>query len=182
MNIEFLQTLVVEELRNLYDADSQLSQMLPKMERASLSSEVEKAIHRRRELEQNQTGRLIEILSRFATPPDGGHCHAIRGLLEEAEEVLRRESGVYPARLEPRLLAILRKAGYHRIAALKCVITVVHLLGAEEIERTLADCLAEEIEADQFISALANDELRMIVANSFDETSTVLDALKQYAK
>jgi ferritin-like metal-binding protein YciE len=50
VNIEFLHTLVIEELRNLYDADSQLSAMLPKMERASLSSEVEKAVHRRREL------------------------------------------------------------------------------------------------------------------------------------
>jgi ferritin-like metal-binding protein YciE len=69
MNIEFLHTLVVEELRNLYDADSQLSEMLPKMERASLSSEVQKAIQRRRELEQNQTGRLVEILAKLETLP-----------------------------------------------------------------------------------------------------------------
>jgi hypothetical protein len=48
-------------------------------------------------------------LARFETVPGGGQCHAMRGLLEEAEEVLRRESGVYPARLEPRLLAVSRK-------------------------------------------------------------------------
>ena len=47
MNVEFLQTLVVEELRNLYDADSQLAEMLPRMERESLSSELEQAIYRR---------------------------------------------------------------------------------------------------------------------------------------
>jgi ferritin-like metal-binding protein YciE len=181
MNIEFLHTLLVEELRNLHDADSQLSEMLPKMERASLSSEVQKAIQRRRELEQNQTGRLVDILAKLETVPGGGRCHVMRGLLEEAEETLRRESGVYPARLEPRLLAVLRKAGHLRTATLKCVIAVIHLLGANEIENTLRDCLLEEIEADQFISALADDELRLIVASSLDETTTALDALKRYA-
>jgi ferritin-like metal-binding protein YciE len=180
MNIEFLQTLVVEELRNLYDADSQLSEMLPRMERASLSSEVQKAIHRRRELEQNQTGHLVEILARLETVPGGGQCHVMRGLLEEAEEVLRRESGVYPARLEPRLLAVLRKAGHLRMAALKCVIAIAHLLEANEIENTLADCLSQEIEADQFISALADAELGLIAASSIDDTTNALGALKQY--
>ena len=181
MNIEFLQTLVVEELRNLCDADSQLSGMLPQMERASLSSEVQKAIHRRRELEQNQTGRIVEILARFESLPGGGQCHAMRGLLEEAEEVLRRESGVYPARIEPRLLAVLRKVGHLRIASLKCVIAIAHLLEANEIESTLTDCLSQEIEADQFISALADNELRLIAANSLDETTNALEALKQYS-
>ena len=64
MNVEFLPTLIFEELRNLHDADSQLSDMLPQMERTSLSLEVQKAIHRRRELEQNQTGRLVGILAK----------------------------------------------------------------------------------------------------------------------
>ena len=181
MNIEFLQTLVIEELRNLYDADSQLSAILPRMERRSLSSEVGKAIHRRRELEQNQTGRLVKVLARLEVPPSGGNCQAMRGLLEEAVEVLHRESGTYPARLEPRLLAVLRKAGHLRIASLKCVIDVVHLLEAAEIEKTLADCLSEEIEADEFVSGLAETELRLIVANSADETSSALEALRQYS-
>jgi ferritin-like metal-binding protein YciE len=180
MNIEFLQTLI-EELRNLCDADLQLAGMLPQMDRASLSPQVRKAIYRRRELEKNQTDRLVGILVRFDVVPTGGHCHAMRRLLEEAEEMLRRESGVYPARLEPRLLAMLRKVGQQRIAGLKCAIRIVHLLEANEIENTLADCVAQEVEADQFTSALADDMLRLIVANSADETTSALDALKQYS-
>jgi ferritin-like metal-binding protein YciE len=181
MNVEFLQTLIIEELRNLCDADLQLSKRLPQMERASLSPEVRKAIYRRRELEQNQTERLIGILARFEVVPEGGHCHAMRGLLEEAEEMLRRESGVYPARLEPRISAFLRKIGHQRMAAMKSVIAIVHLLEANEIESTLGDCLAQEIEADRFIAALGDDMLRLIVANSADETTSALEALKQYA-
>ncbi|HEY5744115.1 MAG TPA: DUF892 family protein [Terrimicrobiaceae bacterium] len=180
MNIEFLQTLVVEELRNLCDADSQLSEMLPKMERASLSPEVAKAIYCRRELEKSQTDLLVGILGRFNVRPSGGHCHAMRGLLEEAEEVLRRESGVYPARLEPRLLAVLRKVAHLRITALNCVIAVTRLLEATEIEKTLADCVSQEVEADRFVAGLADDMLRLIVANSIDETASALKALNQY--
>jgi len=67
------------------------------------------------------------------------------------------------------------------MATLKCVIAIVHLLQADEIENTLADCLSQEIEADRFVSALADDMLRLIVANSLDETANALDALKQYS-
>jgi ferritin-like metal-binding protein YciE len=181
VNIEFLPVLIVEELRTLFDADLQLSETLPEMERASLSPQVRKAINRRRELEQNQSRSLVQILARFDAQPGGGQCHAMRGLLGEAEEVLRRESGMYPARLEPRLLGVLRKAGHLRMATLKNLIAVAHLLEAHEIKKTLNDCLSEEVEADRFVSALADDMLRLMVANSPDETATALDALAQYS-
>ncbi|HEY5742442.1 MAG TPA: DUF892 family protein [Terrimicrobiaceae bacterium] len=181
MNIEFLPVLIVEEIRTLFDADLQLSEMLPKMERASLSPQVRKAINRRRELEEAQRSRLEEILARFEAMPVGGHCHAMRGLLGEAQEVLSRESGMYPARLEPRLLGVLRKAGHLRMANLKCVIAVAQLLKAEEIEKTLAECLSQELEADGFVSALNDDVLRLIVANSPDETASALKALDRYS-
>jgi len=78
-------------------------------------------------------------------------------------------------------LAVLRKAGHLRIATLKCVIPIAHLLEADEIENTLANCLSEEIEADRFVSALADTELRLIVASSLDETTNALEALKQFS-
>jgi len=79
-----------------------------------------------------------------------------------AEEVLRRESGSTPARLEPRLLCVLRKAGHLRMA-------------------TLRNCLSQEIEADRFVSALTDDILRLMIANSPGETANALDALEQYS-
>jgi hypothetical protein len=60
------------------------------------------------------------------------------------------------------------------------------LFGARECIRfirtmaPLADCLSQEIEADQFISALADDEPRLILANSVNETASALEALKRY--
>ena len=43
--------------------------------------------HRRRELEQNQTGLLVGTLARLEVLPFGGQSHAMRGFLEEAEKV-----------------------------------------------------------------------------------------------
>ncbi len=181
MNIEFLPVLIVEEVRTLFDADSQFSTMLPEMERASLSPQVRKAINRRRDLEQFQSMALIEILARFHAQPGGGQCHAMRGLIAEAEEVLRRESGMYPARLEPRLLGVLRKAGHLRMAALKNLIAVAQLLEAHEIKKTLEDCLSQEVETDRFVAALTDDMLRLMTANSHGETTNALDALQRYS-
>ena len=76
---------------------------------------------------------------------------------------------------------VLRKIGHQRIATLKCVIAIAHLLEAHEVENTLADCVSEEIEADGFVSALADEVLRLTVANSLDETTNALEALKRYA-
>ena len=180
MNIEFLPVLIVEELRTLFDADLQLSEMLPEMERASLSPQVRKAINRSRELEQNQSRSLVEIFARFDALPGGGQCHAMRGLLGEAEEVLRRESGMYPARLEPRLFGMLRKAGHLRMATLKNLIAVAHFSRPTKLRMTLDDCLSQETEADRFVSSLTDDMLRLMIANSPDETTNALDALARY--
>jgi ferritin-like metal-binding protein YciE len=181
VNIEFLPVLIVEEVRTLIDADPKLSEMLPEMERASLSPQVRKAINRRRDLEQNQSKSLAEILARFDAHPSGGQCHAMRGLIGEAEEVLRRESGMYPARLEPRLLGVLRKAGHLRMAALKNLIAVAQLLEAHEIKKTLDECLSQEVEADRLVSGLTDDMLRLMTATSHGETHNALDALERYS-
>jgi ferritin-like metal-binding protein YciE len=181
VNIEFLPVLIVEEVRTLFDADSKLSEMLPEMERASLSPQVRKAINRRRDLEQSQSKSLAEILARFDAHPSGGQCHAMRGLIGEAEEVLRRESGMYPARLEPRLLGVLRKVGHLRMAALKNLIAVAQLLEAHEIKKTLEDCLSQEVEADRFVADLTDDMLRLMTASSHGETANALDALQRYS-
>lgn len=181
VNIELLPVLIVEEVRTLFDADSKLSEMLPEMERASLSPQVRKAINRRRDLEQSQSKSLAEILARFDAHPSGGQCHTMRGLIGEAEEVLRRESGMYPARLEPRLLGVLRKVGHLRMAALKNLIAVAQLLEAHEIKKTLEDCLSQEVEADRFVADLTDDMLRLMTANSHGETANALDALQRYS-
>jgi ferritin-like metal-binding protein YciE len=181
VNIEFLPVLIVEEVRTLLNADSQLSARLPDMERASLSPQVRKAITRRRDLEQSQSKSLEQILARFDAHPSGGQCHTMRGLIGETEEVLGRESGMYPARLEPRLLGVLRKAGHLRMAALKNLIAVAGLLEAHEIKKTLEECLSEEVEADRFVSGLTEDMLRLMTANSPGETTDALDALQRYS-
>ena len=76
---------------------------------------------------------------------------------------------------------MLRKAGHLRMATLKNLISVAHLLQAHEIEKTLGDCLSQEIEADRFVSALTDDMLRLMIANSPGETANALDALEQYS-
>ena len=88
---------------------------------------------------------------------------------------------MYPARIEPRLLTVLRKVGHLRLASLKCVIALAHLLEASEVEHILKECVSQEMNADEFISALADDMLRLIVADSADETDSALEALKQYS-
>ena len=75
---------------------------------------------------------------------------------------------------------MLRKVGHLRAASLKCAMAVANLLEADEVESTLNDCLTQEIEADEFISALADDMLRLIVASSADETASALEALKKF--
>ena len=76
---------------------------------------------------------------------------------------------------------MLRKAGHLRMATLRNLIAVAHLLQAHEIESTLGDCLSQEIEADRFVSALTDDILRLMIANSPGETANTLDALEQYS-
>ena len=88
MKVETLRDFYIEELKDLYNAESQLMKALPKMVKAATSPDLKSAFENHFEETRGHVDRLETIFKGLEKSPKGKHCKAMEGLLAEGEEVL----------------------------------------------------------------------------------------------
>src|SRR5205814_7488874 len=92
MPVTTLEDLLVEQVRDLYDAEKQLVRALPKMAEAANSEDLQQAIQNHLEETKNQVSRLERVFQELDTPAKGKACKAMRGLIEEGGEEAEGDS------------------------------------------------------------------------------------------
>jgi ferritin-like metal-binding protein YciE len=92
MTMTTLEDLLVEQVRDLYDAEKQLVCALPKMAEAASSKDLKQAIQSHPEETKTQVSRLARIFEKLDKPVKGKACKAMRGLVEEGDEALDGKS------------------------------------------------------------------------------------------
>ena len=155
MKLDSLETLYVEELRDLYNAENQLLKALPKMAKAASSPELKQAFEEHLEQTQEHVARLEEIFEKLDKKPTGKTCKAMKGLIEEGSEVLEEE-GEEPV-LDAAIIAAAQKVEHYEIASYGTVRTFAEILGEEDAVELLQQTLDEESEADQRLTELAEE-------------------------
>src|ERR1700758_3149390 len=88
MKLNKLKKLYLEELRDLYSAETQLVKALPKMAKGASSAELKQAFETHLEQTKEHVERLEEIFDRLDEKPSGKICQAMKGLIEEGSEML----------------------------------------------------------------------------------------------
>src|ERR1700680_730262 len=91
MKLDTLKNLYLEELRDLYSAETQLVKALPKMAKGASSAELKQAFGSQLEETKEHVERLDEIFARLEEKPTGKTCKAMKGLIEEGSEMLEQE-------------------------------------------------------------------------------------------
>ncbi len=148
-----LQEMFVEEIRDAYDGEKQLSRALPKMAKAATSRDLSDAFsHHLRETE-GQIATLETVFELLGEKPKGKHCSGIAGILEEGQAIL--EEKLEPATLDACLVAAAQRAEHYEIAAYGSLVAWAKTLGRGEIADHLQTILTQEKLADQKLSALA---------------------------
>jgi ferritin-like metal-binding protein YciE len=149
MKLDSLKKLYVEELRDIYSAETQLVKALPKMAKGASSGELKQAFEDHLEQTKEHVERLEEIFSRLDEKPTGKTCKGMKGLIEEGTEMLEEkgEESVLDAGL----------IEHYEIAAYGTVRTFANLLGEEEAADLLQQTLDEEGETDKQLSELAEE-------------------------
>lgn len=155
MKLGSLQELYVEELKDLYSAENQLLQALPKMAKAASSPELSAAFEEHREQTRDQVERLDKVFQKLGVNPKGKKCQAMEGLIEEGQELL--EADAAPAVLDAALIAAAQKVEHYEIAGYGTVRTYARLLGDEAAADLLQQTLDEESAADEKLTGLAEN-------------------------
>jgi ferritin-like metal-binding protein YciE len=155
MKLDSLETLYVEELRDLYNAENQLLKALPKMAKAASSPELKQAFVEHLEQTQEHVARLDEIFEKLDKKPTGKTCKAMKGLIEEGSEILEEEGE--ESVLDAAIIAAAQKVEHYEIASYGTVRTFAEILGEEDAVELLQQTLDEEGEADQRLTELAEE-------------------------
>ncbi len=157
MKINTLQDLYVEELRDIYNAETQLVKALPKVAQAATSDELRTAVEDHLEQTKEQIERLDQIFESLGAASKGKKCKAMEGLLEECSELL--EEDIAEPVLDAALIAACQRVEHYEIAVYGTLATFAKLLGRDEDADLLGQTLDEEKEADEMLTDIAESTI-----------------------
>ena len=153
MALDSLKQLYVEQLRDLYSAETQILKALPKMAERASHAELKAAFQTHLRQTEEQVRRLEGIFQELGESSSGHHCKGMEGLLKEGEEMLREKAD--PDVLDAGLIAAAQRVEHYEIAGYGCVRTYANTLGLQGQARTLQTTLDEEGQTDKDLTALA---------------------------
>lgn len=159
MQIDNLEKLFVEQLKDIYNAEKQIVRALPRMSKAAGDQELKKAFDTHLRDTEKQVDRLEQIFNDLGTKAQGKKCLGMEGLIEEAKELLQED--VDEAVLDAGLIAAAQKVEHYEMAAYGCLKTYARLLGNDTAVKLLEQTLSEEKNADQLLTEIAERSINV---------------------
>jgi ferritin-like metal-binding protein YciE len=153
MSLDSLEKLFIEELRDIYNAEKQLTRALPRMAKAAESEELQEAFNLHTRETEGQIQRLERVFKEVGQAVRGKKCKGMEGLIEEGKEKMEEEAE--PQVLDAALIAAAQKVEHYEIAAYGCLRTYAELLGYTEAAQLLQQNLEEEEATDKKLNSLA---------------------------
>jgi Mn-containing catalase len=155
---EALEELLVEQLRDLLNAEGQLVKALPKMAEAANSEALTLAFETHLEETKGHVDRLKEVFALLGVPAKGKACKGMEGLLEEGEEVIAEgEEMEDEAAADLALIAAAQKVEHYEISAYGTARTLAGQIGLPAAAELLCKTLAEEEVSDNLLTQIARE-------------------------
>jgi ferritin-like metal-binding protein YciE len=154
-----LEELLIEELRDIYNAENQIIKALPKMAKAASSPELRRAFERHLEETRRQVERLDTIGETLDIKLTGKKCAGMEGLIDEGKEIMQ-EDLEEPA-LDAGLIGAAQKVEHYEIAAYGTARTHASMLGMNKVAKLLQQTLDEEAKTDKLLTQLAESVINV---------------------
>jgi ferritin-like metal-binding protein YciE len=153
MKKESLRELYVNELKDLYNAETQLVKALPKMAKASSNEELRQGFEEHLRQTSEQVSRLEQIFEMLEEKPTGKKCIGMEGLVKEAAETMQED--YEDAVMDAALIGAAQRVEHYEIAGYGTVREFAELLGEDEHVSLLEETLEEEKQTDEKLTQLA---------------------------
>lgn len=150
-----LEDLFWAEIGDLYDAEKRLTSALPKMASASSSPRLRQAFEHHLEETRQQVQRLEQIYQSLGRSADGQACEAMKGLIEEGDEMASAK-GSDDVR-DAGLIAAAQRVEHYEMSGYGTARTFAQRLGYQEAATLLQETLDEEKAADSTLNTIAED-------------------------
>lgn len=162
--IRTFEDLFVDELKDLYNAEQQLTRALPKMAKAASTPELKTALEKHMEETRQQVERLERVFELIGAPAKGKLCHAMKGLIEEGQELVKE--GMESPVLDAGIIGAAQRVEHYEIAGYGTARTMAEVLGHQKAVKLLEQTLKEEKAADEKLTRIAESVVNVRAAEA----------------
>lgn len=152
--LKTLKDLYVEQLKDLYSAETQLVQALPKMAAAASDAQLKQGFERHLDQTKVQVQRLEGLFKDLNEEPGGHTCKAMQGLIAEGEEMIKEDA--VPAVKDAGLIAAAQRVEHYEIAGYGTVVRYAEVLGLQQHVVQLRTTEQEEKDTDLTLTSASN--------------------------
>ena len=153
MKLGSLEDVFIHQLNDLYSAEDQLVEALPKMAKAASNDKLKQAFEHHLEETRDHRDRIQEIFGQLGKRRSGEECKAMKGLIAEGEEIIETDGDA--SAKDAALIAAAQRVEHYEIAAYGTAKTLAGELDKPEVKDLLEQTLDEESQADKLLTKIA---------------------------
>jgi ferritin-like metal-binding protein YciE len=157
MQFNSLQDVLIEQLGDLYSAEQQLVQALPKVSGAASDGKLREAFDEHLDETRAHVRRLEQIFDQLGVSASAERCKGMEGLIAEGEQIIAAVGD--PAAKDAALIAAAQRVEHYEIAGYGTARTLADELGHDDVETLLNETLDEESNADKKLTQIATGGL-----------------------
>jgi ferritin-like metal-binding protein YciE len=164
MQMENLQDLMKEDLKDVLHAENQIIKALPKMIKTATNPQLQQAFQMHLEQTKGHVSRIEEVMGMMGMPVKGKTCKAMQGIIEEGKEVMGEDAE--DDVMDAALIGAAQKVEHYEIATYGTLCTYAELLGLRDAKRLLGQNLEEEKQTDAKLTQLAESVINLEAADA----------------
>ncbi|MBK9014063.1 MAG: ferritin-like domain-containing protein [Saprospiraceae bacterium] len=155
-----LQELLKHEVQDLFSAETQITEALPKLAKAATHPNLKKALEKHLEETKMQLQRLEQAAKLLGVSPHGDKCAGMAGLLKEGDKLTKED--FEPEVLDAAIIGACQKVEHYEISGYGTACYYAKLLGEDKVHSLLGQTLDEEKNADEKLNVLAKEKINQL--------------------
>lgn len=163
-----LKELFVEELKDIYSAEKQLTKALPKMAKAATSEELANAFENHLAQTEEQITRVEQVFELMEMTARAKKCEGMAGLILEGQQAIE-DTDDGTATRDAALIIAAQKVEHYEIASYGSLLQLAKTIGLDEAVNLLEQTLNEEKETDVLLTELAVSTVNINAENEPEE-------------
>ncbi|MCC9137379.1 ferritin-like domain-containing protein [Pontibacter silvestris] len=163
MKLNNLKDLLIHELKDVYNAEQQITKALPKMMEATSSDKLKSAFQEHLDVTKMQIERLDKVFDIMGEKASGEKCKAMEGIIKEANSMMSEKADA--SVMDAALIACAQRVEHYEIAAYGTVCAYAKQLGMNDVLDLLMATLDEEKQTDEKLTAMAKETINTQAAS-----------------
>lgn len=148
-----LKDLYLDELQDLYSAESQLMEALPKVATKASNKTLKSAFEAHLQETKTHQQKVADLLKSHDEKPGKETCDAMKGLIKETEKMMGEE--MTPEVMDAALIACAQRVEHYEMSGYGTVRSYAESLGLDKDVKVITSIFDQEAAADKKLSSIA---------------------------